>query len=423
MIRTTRLLVSRLEPRDVPSTLPFGIHDVTATYNLDQLLPNANRIDDVNGDGVTDYRIPAPTGDAGFIVSGSDGTLISRFGTPQPSVIQQHGLARSRSLAADVDGDGTDDVVVLNDGATLDVFSGATGAAFVTNHRPYEDLGTGLLYAAAGDFDGDGRDELVVAPDGGGSARVIVLKAGGDSASLSFSPVANFFAIDDPNYRGGASVAVGDFDGDGTPDLAVGAVSGGPRVAFFDGRDLAAGSLAPKKLRDDFFALGATSTFQRFLGAIYAPGTPLAVVLAQNILGGDDVPAVGVNLTAGDFDGDGRDDLAVGAGMGGGPQVRVFGGKSLLDPIAIEVLADFFVTGQTALRTGARVQTDPVDQDGDGKADLLVRIGGFPGEPTTGVEYLGADLHLPAGLEPTGKLGGLSTSYRAGDEFVFTESW
>ena len=56
--------------------------------------------------------------------------------------------------------------------------------------------------------------DLVVTPDVSGGPRVVVYE-GGD-----FTRVANFFGIDDPNFRGGCRPACGDIDLDGNDDLA-----------------------------------------------------------------------------------------------------------------------------------------------------------------------------------------------------------
>ena len=64
---------------------------------------------------------------------------------------------------------------------------------------------------AVGDFNGDGRPDLAVANSG--SNNVSVLLGNGDG---TFQAPRHFGAGDSPQ-----SVAVGDFNGDGRPDLAV----------------------------------------------------------------------------------------------------------------------------------------------------------------------------------------------------------
>src|SRR5207302_10166194 len=129
---------------------------------------------------------------------------------------------------------------------------------------------------AAGDVTGDGAPDLVITPDEGGGPRVRVFDG------KRFAQVADFFGIDDPNFRGGARAAVGDVNGDGTGDLVVAAgFQGGPRVAGFSGKTLSSGS--PRTLFNDFFA------FEQAL---------------RN----------GVFVAVGDLDGDGKADVIAGGG-------------------------------------------------------------------------------------------------------------
>ncbi len=131
------------------------------------------------------------------------------------------------------------------------------------------------------------------------------------------------------NFAGGSRVAVGDFDGDGTADYAVGAGPGAqPEVKVFSGKD--------GHLMADFMAFE-----WYFQGGVY--------------------------VAAGDVNGDGRDELIVGAGAGGGPRVKV------IDLTTNQVLADFWGIADANFRGGARPAAG--DINGDGKADLVVAAG------------------------------------------------
>ena len=83
----------------------------------------------------------------------------------------------------------------------------AQGVSFIARR----DFGAGRApySVAVGDFNGDGKPDLAVANYG----NVSVLLGNGDG---SFQAAQNFVAGSAPQ-----SVAVGDFNGDGTPDLAV----------------------------------------------------------------------------------------------------------------------------------------------------------------------------------------------------------
>jgi hypothetical protein len=250
-----------------------------------------------------------------------------------------------RVAVADVTGDGTPDVVAgagPGGGPDVKVFDGKTGAE-VSSVSAFESSFTGGVFVAAADFDRDGFADLVVTPDRGGGPRVRVL-SGKDGGVL-----ADFFGIDDPNFRGGARAAAADLNADGTPDLLVAAgFTGGPRVAAFNGQSLA--DPQPVKLFPDFFA------FEQAL---------------RN----------GVFLTGGDLDGDGFAEVIAGGGPGGGPRVLALSGRDLVQSGVPVQVANFFA-GDAANRGGVRVAAG--DLDGDAVADLVVGSGDGAGSRVTG---------------------------------------
>lgn len=192
---------------------------------------------------------------------------------------------------------------------------------------------SGGVNVAAGDITGDGFPDAILAPSEGGGPRVRVLD--GKSGEQIKGPLGDFFAYDE-DFRGGVSIAAGDVNADGTPDLITAAgIGGGPHIKVFDGRSGA--------LLHSFFALEP-----EFRG--------------------------GINVAAADFTDDGRAEIVVGAGPGGGPRVRtlsVDSGEPITGP-----LGDFF-SGDPEFRGGVFVGTDAVagDVDADEMADLVVGSG------------------------------------------------
>jgi len=240
-----------------------------------------------------------------------------------------------RTASADVNNDAIIDIIAAAGpgmNPEVRILDGNTGDT-LTTIQAFESSFRGGLYVVSADLNGDGFAEIVISPDEGGGPRVRVL-SGKDQTSL-----ADFFGIEDTNFRGGARVTLGDVNGDGVLDLLVGAgFGGGPRLAVFDGKSLLSGT--PKKLFNDFFVFEQT---------------------LRN----------GVFLTSGDINGDKFAEVVVGGGPGGGPRIFALSGKDLIAGVQTQV-ANFFA-GDLGSRGGVRITVK--DLDNDGLADILAGSG------------------------------------------------
>ncbi len=250
-----------------------------------------------------------------------------------------------RTAQADVTGDGTPDVIVgTGPGVTNQVlvFDGTT-QSLISSFSPFETSFSGGLFVTAGDLNNDGVAEIIITPDQSGGPVVAVYNDNGED----FVELTRFFGIEDPNFRGGARVGVGDINGDGISDLAVAAgFGGGPRMALFDGQRVL-NNETETKIVPDFF------------------------VFEQSLRDG-------AYVAVGDLNGDGFGDLYLGGGPQGGPRVRVFSGAFLItgnfdtnDPgLTQDVqLANFFGDDPNS-RSGIRVAAK--DLNNDRQDDLLV---------------------------------------------------
>jgi uncharacterized delta-60 repeat protein len=274
-----------------------------------------------------------------------------------------------RTAMADVNGDGIPDLIGgagPGGGPNIVILDGKTQTK-IADFFAFENSFTGGVYVTASDINGDGRADVIVTPDQGGGPVVAVFDgaklAAGQTADAA--QITRFLGIDDAAFRGGARPALADVNGDGQTDLLVSAgFLGGPRIALYDGKSIAA-SGTPVKLLPDFFAF-------------------------------EDGLRNGAFVTAGDLTGDGQADLFFGAGPGGAPRVRVFdaakllaaGSFSNLDTIASTAQVANFFAGDTSSRGGVRLAVR--DADGDDKADLLAGSG--EGEPASVRVYKGLTL-------------------------------
>jgi Ca2+-binding RTX toxin-like protein len=293
----------------------------------------------------------------------------------------------------DINGDGFADVVVgafrtnadgnYGSGAAYVVFGHAgsfdaamsLGALDGSNgfevHGGTANLCAGIAVAGAGDINGDGFDDIVVGanradPHGkySGTSYVIFGKASGFDASIDLSTLhgSSGFRVDGEgpySYTGMSVSSAGDLNGDGFDDLTVGA-GGWPRDGYGGGGYVVFGHAGPFSTAIDVAKLNGSNGFA-FHGALL------------------DSPGAGIVSSAGDINGDGVNDLLIGAGSSGavGQGYVLFGATSGfaadVDLDQLDGHTGFKIVNSAPSAYGGDFSVASAgDVNGDGFADLIV---------------------------------------------------
>jgi hypothetical protein len=327
---------------------------------------------DLDGDGDAEVAGGAPDEDTGrvYVWRAPFTSSLAYYGE-----IALEGAARGDDFgaalgAADIDGDGLQDLIVGAPGAdTVYVFTGLSLGGWLTTSLTAADadltltgptnsnFGTALF--GLGDLDGDGRDEVAIgAPDdddaGENTGAIFILEGGTSPASTDELDLVFRGAWGDD--RAGVSLTAGDFDQDGETDLVIGAPAHGD---------------------------GASANGKVYVvnGPLRAASSTLALASVR-LYGGAASDAFGTAVAAiGDTDADGYPELAVGApgqdtaGSAAGA-VYVFEGPFPRGRWGVSRAASVLTGDDAGDAFGTRIASVPVggsgDIDGDGRDDLVV---------------------------------------------------
>jgi len=364
---------------------------------------------DVNGDGFEDFIIGAHQSDPNGVANAGTSYVVFGNGSGFGSSLNlstlngTNGFALegatagefsgiSVASAGDVNGDGFDDVVIgargyNNNGSSYVVFGSDAGFGATFDLGSLE-LGSGvegfkitgidaefsdITVSSAGDFNGDGIDDIIIGSQGGdpggvanaGESYVVFGQAGGFGATLDVSTLngTNGFTISgaDASDNAGLAVSAGDLNNDGYDDVVVGGFLADPNGANDAGEIYVVyGGEGVQPADVNVSTLDGTNGF-------VINGTEAGAQAGRAI------------SSAGDVNGDGIDDLLIGAPKGdydlGGAYVvygQDGGHGASMDLDNLDGTNGFRIVGASDGGEAGYSVASAGDINGDGFDDILV---------------------------------------------------
>ncbi|MFC1687977.1 FG-GAP repeat domain-containing protein, partial [Patescibacteria group bacterium] len=319
------------------------------------------------GSGVADIiATPASGGGPQVILANENGETLANFFAYSTNL--RIGM---ETVTADIDGDGISEIITApGSGAAPQVRVFDRNGNVLSQFFAFPSHLRDGVHVTAGDVNGDGKAEIIVAPKAGAAPQVRVFDGDGNVLTQGF--------VYNTTFRGGVELAVGDVDGDGIPEIVAAPESnGGPEVVIMDGEN------ANIDNRFDAYASTLRGGFHLTTGDVNGDGSadvviaPKAGHAPQVAVYEADGTAVlrffafadtfrgGVNVSVGDVDNDGSNDIVVSPQSSAGPQIRTFNNDGT-------VKAQFFSYAST-LR--GNFTSFVADLNGDGTTEIVTAPG------------------------------------------------
>jgi Ca2+-binding RTX toxin-like protein len=369
---------------------------------------SVSRAGDINGDGIDDLIIGAYGADTN---GSNSGTSYVVFGSHMPFTatvelsaldgsngFQIRGAAAgdqsgySVSAAGDMNGDGIDDLIVGAPYADPNGSNSGTGYVVFGSQLAFPPIlelltldgsngfqirgeaagdQSGFSVSGAGDINGDGIDDLIIGTNGAGTNGSSYVVFGSQTA---FAAAVELSSLDGSNGfkiigaaagdLSGKSVSrAGDVNGDGIDDLIIGASGAAPNGPSSGASDVVFGSQMPFAATVELATLNGSNGFQ-ISGAAAGDNSGYSV------------------SAAGDINGDGIDDLIIGApyadpnGSNSGAGYVVFGSRTAfaanLNLSALYGSNGFQINGEAPGDQAGTSVSAAGDINGDGIADLII---------------------------------------------------